>query len=296
MPTSRLPTIAAITRKPFRPAMARRPPALTVTAARMSCYPRAIPKSRVNHANIPATCGTCHGQKYVMEASGHSAQPFSSYLQSVHGKAVASGSEKAAVCTDCHGAHEILAATDDKSPIFRFNVPATCAKCHDDVKQEFMQSIHGQAIARGNGQAPVCTDCHGIHSIKDRKDPNSSVAAANLASITCARCHEGVRLTQEFGVRRPPFYHLPGQLSRAGFEARFPDRGQLRKLPRRAQHSALQRPAIHHQPRQSGEHLRPVPSRSHREVCASARSTSMPLSPPTSVASRCAGSASFISA
>jgi cytochrome b subunit of formate dehydrogenase len=162
--------------------------------------PASDPKSRVSHANIPATCGTCHGQKYVMEASGHSAQPFSSYLQSVHGKAVGSGSEKAAVCTDCHGAHEILAATNDKSPIFRFNVPVTCAKCHESVKQEFMQSIHGQAIERGNSQAPVCTDCHGIHSIKDHKDPKSSVAAANLASITCARCHEGVRLNEEFGV------------------------------------------------------------------------------------------------
>jgi len=163
--------------------------------------PASDPSSQVSHANIPATCGTCHGQKYVMEASGHSAQPFSSYLQSVHGKAVATGSERAAVCTDCHGSHEILAATNDKSSIFRFNVPATCAKCHESVKQEFMQSIHGQAISHGSSQAPVCTDCHGIHSIKPHQDPNSSVAAANLASVTCARCHEGVRLNEEFGVQ-----------------------------------------------------------------------------------------------
>jgi cytochrome b subunit of formate dehydrogenase len=68
------------------------------------------------------------------------------------------------------------------------------------VKSEFMQSIHGQAITRGNSQAPVCTDCHGIHSIKSHLDPNSSVAARNLARTTCARCHEGVRLSQELGV------------------------------------------------------------------------------------------------
>jgi cytochrome b subunit of formate dehydrogenase len=135
-----------------------------------------------------------------MEASGHSAQQFISYQESVHGRAVAAGSEKAAVCTDCHGSHEILQASDPKSSIFKFNVPDTCAKCHQLVKQEFVQSIHGQAIARGNGLAPVCTDCHGIHSIKSHLDPNSSVAAANLAKVTCARCHEGVRLSQEFGV------------------------------------------------------------------------------------------------
>jgi len=162
--------------------------------------PASDPKSRVSHVNIPATCGSCHGQKSVMEASGHSSQPFASYLQSVHGKTVAAGSEKAAVCTDCHGAHKILAATDEHSSIFRFNVPATCAKCHESVKQEFMQSIHGQAIARGNSQAPVCTDCHGIHSIKAHLDPNSSVSAVNLTRVTCARCHEGVRLNDEFGV------------------------------------------------------------------------------------------------
>ena len=161
--------------------------------------PASDPRSRVNHANIPKTCGACHGQKFVMEASGHSAQPFLSYQESVHGKAVAAGSEKAAVCTDCHGSHEILAASDTRSSIFKFNVPTTCAKCHDAVRQEFAQSIHGQALARGNGQAPVCTDCHGIHSIKAHTDPNSSVAAQNLARNTCGQCHESVRVSQEFG-------------------------------------------------------------------------------------------------
>lgn len=158
------------------------------------------PNSRVSHANVAETCGTCHGQKFVMQASGHSEQPFVSYEQSVHGRAVAAGSDKAAVCTDCHGSHEILTAGDPKSSIFKFTVPATCAKCHKDVEAEFAQSIHGQAIARGNWQAPVCTDCHGIHSIKNHLDPSSSVSAANLATVTCARCHEGVRLSQELGI------------------------------------------------------------------------------------------------
>ena len=158
------------------------------------------PNSKVSHANIAATCGTCHSQKYVMEASGHSNQPFLSYEESVHGRAVASGSDKAAVCVDCHGSHEILSASDPKSSIFKFNVPMTCAKCHSNVQHEYAASIHGQAIARGNWQAPVCTDCHGIHSIKAHLDPNSSVSPQNLARVTCARCHEGVRLSQELGI------------------------------------------------------------------------------------------------
>ncbi len=157
-------------------------------------------KSPVNHDNIPTTCGRCHGQKFLMESNGVSGQPFISYQQSVHGLAIEKGSKKAAVCTDCHGSHEILPANNAKSPIYKFNVPATCGKCHGTVQQTFDESIHGQAIARGNGLAPVCTDCHGIHSIKAHIDPNSSVSEQNIARTTCARCHEGVRLSQEFGV------------------------------------------------------------------------------------------------
>jgi cytochrome b subunit of formate dehydrogenase len=157
-------------------------------------------KSPVNHDNIPTTCGRCHGQKFLMESNGESGQPFISYQQSVHGLAIEKGSKKAAVCTDCHGDHEILPANDAKSTIYKFNVPATCGKCHGTVQQTFVESIHGQAIARGNGLAPVCTDCHGIHSIKAHIDPNSSVSEQNIARTTCARCHEGVRLSQEFGL------------------------------------------------------------------------------------------------
>jgi len=182
--------------------------------------PASDPKSRVHHSNIPATCGACHSQKFVMDGSGLRVQTVASYEQSVHGHAVANGSEKAAVCTDCHGAHEILDAKDSKSPIFKFNVPMTCGKCHEQISKEFQQSIHGQAIARANWQAPVCTDCHGIHSIKAHTDPNSPVSAQNVAQATCARCHEGMRLSQEFGVegRRETTYlaSYHGLASRGG--------------------------------------------------------------------------------
>ncbi|MGA9071767.1 MAG: cytochrome b/b6 domain-containing protein [Terracidiphilus sp.] len=158
------------------------------------------PNSPVSHSNIPITCGRCHGQKFLVASNGESAQSFVSYQESVHGVAVEKGSKKAAVCTDCHGAHEILPANDAKSPIYKFNVPTTCGKCHTDIAQTFMQSIHGQGIARGNNLSPVCTDCHGIHSIKAHKDPRSPVSEQNISKDTCARCHEGVRLSEEFGV------------------------------------------------------------------------------------------------
>jgi cytochrome b subunit of formate dehydrogenase len=162
--------------------------------------PPSDPASRVYHGNIPNTCGSCHRQKFVMSASGLSTQVFVSYEQSVHGRAVSAGSRKAAVCTDCHGAHDILMAGDPKSSTFKFNVPATCGKCHGQQDQQYGLSVHGQAISRGNWLAPVCTDCHGIHTIQAPGNPASSVSAQALAEITCARCHEGVRLSRELGV------------------------------------------------------------------------------------------------
>jgi cytochrome b subunit of formate dehydrogenase/ribosomal protein S14 len=158
------------------------------------------PRSPVRHTAIPATCGRCHGQKFLMAQSGESAQPFFSYQESVHGRAVKNGSMQAAVCTDCHGAHDILPASQAQSPIYKFNVPATCGRCHVGVAAQFARSIHGQAAARGNSLAPVCTDCHGIHTIQSHADRTSPTAAQNLSRETCAQCHEGVRLSEEFGV------------------------------------------------------------------------------------------------
>jgi cytochrome b subunit of formate dehydrogenase len=161
--------------------------------------PASDPNSKVAHANIPATCGSCHGRQTVMAGSGVSAAAFSSYQQSVHGKAVNGGSQSAAVCTDCHGTHDILTGIDPQSPIAKFNVPATCGKCHHDVQADFMGGIHGAALTRGNWHAPVCTDCHGIHTIRAPNDPNSAVAAGNVGN-TCAACHASVRLSSEFGM------------------------------------------------------------------------------------------------
>lgn len=162
--------------------------------------PSSDPKSRTFRTNVPGTCESCHAVKMVMESAGLTPQPAASYSQSVHGRAVAKGSMKAAVCTDCHRAHDILRPNDQSSTIFRFNIPKTCGQCHPAIAKEFMSSIHGKAVARGNSQAPVCTDCHGIHNIKRPIDPASSVAAQEVARTTCGQCHGGVKLTNEFGV------------------------------------------------------------------------------------------------
>ena len=156
--------------------------------------------SPINRANIAATCGRCHGDQTAMQGSGISNRPFLSYRESVHAQAIARGNLSAAVCTDCHNSHDVEPASNARSSIAKGNIPSTCGKCHRTEAAEFMQSIHGQAVTRGVSRAPVCTDCHGIHNITMPVDHDTTAVSAAVATESCAKCHEGVALTQEFGV------------------------------------------------------------------------------------------------
>jgi len=158
--------------------------------------PASDPKSRSAKVNIPKMCGQCHSQAMP----GMAGKPALAYLESVHGKLVAAGNEKAAVCSDCHESHDIRRAGDFTSPVFRANVPTTCSKCHSGEAAQFLKSIHGKSMAAGNMHAPVCTDCHGVHTIKATKDKLSAVSGTNQGNLTCAQCHNNVRMTQEFGI------------------------------------------------------------------------------------------------
>src|SRR5207253_9919352 len=73
------------------------------------------PGSTINRANLAATCGKCHGDASIM-GNGISNRPFLSYQESVHARAISRGNLSAAVCSDCHGSHNILPASDSQSP------------------------------------------------------------------------------------------------------------------------------------------------------------------------------------
>ncbi|MHC4406254.1 MAG: cytochrome b/b6 domain-containing protein, partial [Planctomycetota bacterium] len=102
-----------------------------------------------------------------------------------------------AVCADCHGAHGIHPAADDRSPLHPANVAATCAKCHRFIEERLRNSVHG----RGNGpggitdepapggktrRKPSCTDCHFGH---DLPHPRTGPFRLRLPS-RCGNCHE----------------------------------------------------------------------------------------------------------
>ncbi|MBI3997010.1 MAG: cytochrome b/b6 domain-containing protein [Candidatus Omnitrophica bacterium] len=156
------------------------------------------PASPVTRANIPQTCAQCHGKTQDM-AKFRLAQktPIRSYLESVHGLAFQKGNTAAAVCTDCHGSHDLHRATNPQSKLYWQVIPATCGKCHENIRETFRRSIHGQAVATGKRDAPVCTDCHGEHSIDAVKQATSKVFPSNIPE-TCGQCHAAERIITKY--------------------------------------------------------------------------------------------------
>ena len=125
--------------------------------------PSSARRSSVHPTNLPSTCGKCHENldittKYDILID----HPIQIYSRSVHGKATRGGVYVAASCNDCHStggsAHRIMSPGSQESSINHFNIPATCGKCHKGIENDFWEGIHGQLVARGETDAPVCTD------------------------------------------------------------------------------------------------------------------------------------------
>jgi cytochrome b subunit of formate dehydrogenase len=157
------------------------------------------PDSSAHWTNLSRACAHCHASREVVEKFGIPVvQPVEAYLEGVHGRAVSAG-ERAAVCSDCHGSHAILPSSDPRSKTAPKRVSETCGACHAEIAEQYGDSVHGVAAARGVRHAPLCTDCHGEHRILAHGDATSPVFTSNLPAQTCGRCHADTRLSARFG-------------------------------------------------------------------------------------------------
>ncbi len=142
-----------------------------------------------NQPAQPVSCADCH------------ADETSEYADSIHGASHKLGASAAASCADCHGKHDMLPAKHPASPVFKLNLPNTCAQCHSNTNLtreyhisnenpgHYLESIHGQALTKmGLIVAPSCNDCHGVHDIKRSVDRESPINHQNIAK-TCGQCH-----------------------------------------------------------------------------------------------------------
>lgn len=150
------------------------------------------------HREIPATtlreyalamyqlCEQCHASNY--EAT----------LDSTHQKALAEGHPEAAVCTDCHGNHNIQEPEPPRS-----NLPKMCQRCHSEIYRVYEYSVHGSAlIGEGNPDVPTCTDCHGVHSLQGPSTENSFHL---FSPQICANCHADESMMSRYGISTKVF-------------------------------------------------------------------------------------------
>jgi predicted CXXCH cytochrome family protein len=169
------------------------PAATTVAEAHRGDF-RGVPRRR----DIPALCASCHDDVRRMRPYNLSTDQFALYRTSQHGILLAKGDEKVAVCTDCHGVHEIRAHTDPESSVFLKNIPKTCGRCHGDAAliaryrlpgnayADYSESVHGHAFLEpGNTTAPDCSRCHGAHG--------ATPPGVGDIDKVCGQCHATAR-------------------------------------------------------------------------------------------------------
>lgn len=92
-------------------------------------------------------------------------------------------------CSDCH-----TEFTRTSHPMVNFGssrehsvrVSEACKKCHAEKYSAVRESIHYTMINEGNLKAPVCTDCHGFHSVGPKESFDT------MSGVPCRKCHEEV--------------------------------------------------------------------------------------------------------
>lgn len=119
------------------------------------------------HTEAP-TCVTCHGDKDIKKVSDdmkprhiidmcskcHGNRDFAlkfqlnpevvrSYERTYHGQAYNLGyqGDDFATCVNCHGNHDIRKQDDPESKISREKIVQTCARCHKDANENFVQFL-----------------------------------------------------------------------------------------------------------------------------------------------------------
>lgn len=92
-------------------------------------------------------------------------------------------------CTACHGSirkfpHPQNTARDYRE--FQLESSKQCRICHAEQAKQEVDGNHARALAAGNRNAAVCTDCHGSHAVSRPNSPRHKI------STSCGSCHGAI--------------------------------------------------------------------------------------------------------
>jgi len=141
------------------------------------CQPAQAQDSGLSEADTG--CLGCHSMEALAKPlpNGESLSlhvPAGPYAGSVH---------RALGCATCHGdidASVHPAPGKDIQSLRQYSLDRSqvCRMCHAGAAEHYEGSLHATRVAAGDPIAPVCSGCHGYHSVTPR-----------TAYETCVRCH-----------------------------------------------------------------------------------------------------------
>ncbi|HLO30352.1 MAG TPA: cytochrome c3 family protein [Anaerolineales bacterium] len=161
----------------------------------LSATPAAAAPQSQGEKPPDATCLACHQQEGMTAQIG--GQPIPITINGEQFSTAVHGIEKIA-CVDCHTnitgfPHPQVIASSPRD--FSLQMYPTCQKCHLDQYAKTLDSVHQRALAAGNPNAAVCTDCHNPHTQKRITD-KSTGQLLQEARVTipqkCAKCHSTI--------------------------------------------------------------------------------------------------------
>ncbi len=124
-------------------------------------------------------CLRCHGDPQIKAANG-SANP----ALYINADELAHSRHSRTACVQCHTG----GTPSEVRPCRTMAPEVDCSICHADQVSQYRQSMHGQLVAKGNPDAPDCSDCHGTHNIQGTTESSSPIFSRNIPSL-CAKCH-----------------------------------------------------------------------------------------------------------
>jgi hypothetical protein len=150
------------------------------------------------------TCLSCHSNQSMIKTfpSGEELSLFidaSKFEVAVHG-------QEGLNCIDCHAAMAEIPHPEFAVQTYRdakFQLYTVCKECHLEQYTSVLDSVHQTALAGGDENAAICTDCHNPHTQTriTNKDTGEILLGAHLAiPQTCARCHSAIYDTYKESV------------------------------------------------------------------------------------------------
>jgi len=166
------------------------------------------------------SCIHCHGGELFDDAGKAKVRHFGVDVHATVGLS----------CHDCHGGNPDPKLGDDiggaMDPKFKSNpyvgapkrqdIPEFCGRCHSsaaymnrfnpaarvDMVSEYWSSHHGQKLRSGVTDVATCIDCHSVHDIRRKGNPESPVYPTHVAK-TCSKCHSDPKRMQANGRNIP---------------------------------------------------------------------------------------------